>query len=123
MFRRCSKYLDAEGRTKELTPEKLGTLLAARNELAGSGKRVLLLAQKVIPSDDVDKNLLADAGRAEEYLMSLNTDLVVIGLLALVDPPRPDTAETVRLSRRAGIRFAMVTGEGSPSIPRLCQLM
>ncbi|KAF9487492.1 P-type ATPase-like protein [Pleurotus eryngii] len=111
LFRRCNKYLDAEGRIKELHPEKLGSLQAERNELAGSGKRVLLLAQKVIPSCDVNNSLLEDAGRAEDYLMSLNTDLVIIGLLALVDPPRPDSAETVRLSRRAGVRFAMVTGD------------
>lgn len=58
--------------------------------------------------------MLADTSRAEEYLMTLNNDLVIVGLLALVDPPRPDTAETVRLSRRAGIRFAMVTGESPP---------
>ncbi|KAF4573612.1 hypothetical protein EYR36_008130 [Pleurotus pulmonarius] len=111
LSRRCSKYLDAEGHTKDLYPEKLATLLAARNELAATGKRVLLLAQKLISSNDIDENVLADTGRAEEYLMTLNNDLVIVGLLALVDPPRPDTAETVRLSRRAGIRFAMVTGD------------
>ncbi|KAG9222104.1 hypothetical protein CCMSSC00406_0009285 [Pleurotus cornucopiae] len=111
LSRRCSKYLDAEGRTKELYPETLAALLAARNELAGSGKRVLLLAQRVVSSNHIDENMLADTSRAEEYLMTLNNDLVIVGLLALVDPPRPDTAETVRLSRRAGIRFAMVTGD------------
>ncbi|KAF7436089.1 hypothetical protein PC9H_002915 [Pleurotus ostreatus] len=111
LSRRCSKYLDAEGSTKELYPETLAVLLAARNELAGSGKRVLLLAQKVVSSNHIDDNMLADTSQAEEYLMTLNNDLVIVGLLALVDPPRPDTAETVRLSRRAGIRFAMVTGD------------
>ena len=45
--------------------------------------------------------------------MELNVDLTLVGLIALVDPPRHDSTETVQVCRRAGIRFAMVTG-GSP---------
>ncbi|KAJ8522214.1 hypothetical protein ONZ45_g1140 [Pleurotus djamor] len=111
LARRCSKYIDAEGQVQDLQPGILAGMLSIRNELAASGKRVLLLAEKVIRSHDVDRASLADNNRSEDYLMSLNIDLIILGLVALVDPPRPDTAETVRISRRAGIRFAMVTGD------------
>ncbi|KAG1139391.1 hypothetical protein G6F36_015954 [Rhizopus arrhizus] len=32
-------------------------------------------------------------------------------MVAIVDPPRPETAETVETCRKAGIRFFMVTGD------------
>jgi sodium/potassium-transporting ATPase subunit alpha len=57
-----------------------------------------------LPKEHIDGNSL------EDHLLAVNVDLTVVGLIALVDPPRPETEETVRVCRRAGIRFAMVTG-------------
>ncbi|KAG6843307.1 hypothetical protein H0H93_001457, partial [Arthromyces matolae] len=37
--------------------------------------------------------------------------LTVVGLLGLMDPPRPEAAHTVKECRRAGMRFFMVTGD------------
>lgn len=58
----------------------------------------------------MDKTSLANAALAEEYLKLCTVDLTVVGLIALIDPPKEDTEETVKVCRRAGIRFAMVTG-------------
>lgn len=78
---------------------------------ASQGQRVLLLAKRIVKSSEIDPEIFKDAALLEDRLSAINTDLVIVGLVALVDPPRNDTALTVTTCRRAGIRFAMVTGE------------
>ncbi|KAF9078729.1 hypothetical protein BDP27DRAFT_1441123 [Rhodocollybia butyracea] len=82
----------------------------ASEEIASRGQRVLLLAKRIVTVNDFSKEALTDPTHAEDDLVALNTNLCIIGLLALVDPPRDDTAPTVSVCRRAGIRFGMVTG-------------
>ncbi|SCV72206.1 BQ2448_4900 [Microbotryum intermedium] len=95
LIKRCSTYMDMKGQ-----------ILV---ELAEQGKRVLLLARKVIRQDQANGTNLDN----EDALLEINTDLTIVGLAALVDPLRDDTADTVRVCRGAGIRFMMVTGDMS----------
>jgi sodium/potassium-transporting ATPase subunit alpha len=107
---RCHTYLDASGTIRTLDIASIAELKKAQESFASQGQRVLLLARRVIPVDVVEKNTLSDLGAAEEFLKASTIDLTVFGLVALVDPPKPDTADTVHVCRKAGIRFAMVTG-------------
>ncbi|KAF7333008.1 Calcium ATPase [Mycena venus] len=111
LLRRCSNYVDPDGKQWPLNATILSGISALQEGFAARGQRVLLLAKKVLaqelPKEHVDANSL------EDHLLAANIDLTVVGLIALVDPPRPETEETVRICRRAGIRFAMVTGDFS----------
>jgi len=89
----------------------ISDISAIQADFSSRGQRVLLLAKNVIPSAGINKELFSDPTLLEDHLVSLNVDLVIVGLIALVDPPRHDTSETVRVCRRAGIRFTMVTGD------------
>ncbi|WP_224401187.1 cation-transporting P-type ATPase [Pseudonocardia sp. ICBG1034] len=66
--------------------------------LAARGLRVIAVASR--PAAQVP----ATVGDAER-------DLVLAGLVALSDPPRPGAAEAVAAARRAGVRVVMVTGD------------
>jgi Ca2+-transporting ATPase len=68
---------------------------ALTERLAGQGLRVLALAQK--------KESSAEAPAYE--------DLTLIGLIGLLDPPRPDIRDALDCTRKAGIRTVMVTGD------------
>ncbi|KKU30696.1 MAG: Cation-transporting ATPase A, P type (ATPase, E1-E2 type) [candidate division WWE3 bacterium GW2011_GWA1_46_21] len=71
-------------------------------ELSSQGKRLLGLAQKVVPHS-VDK---ADYRLVEK-------DLAWVGLLAFSDPVRPDVKAALVKARDAGIKLAVITGDYS----------
>ena len=102
--------MDSDGVALPLDASVAAGMSAAQEEYASRGQRVLLLAKKVINPDKLNKESLSDPIYVEERLIELNIDLTIVGLVALVDPPKDDTAHTVSVCRRAGIRFAMVTG-------------
>ncbi|KAJ7499936.1 hypothetical protein FB451DRAFT_1385591 [Mycena latifolia] len=117
LIRRCSYYVDPDGMERPLSVTVPAGISAIQEDYAGRGQHVLLLARKILASGLPKER--ADNSSLEEHLLAANVDLTVVGLLTLVDPPRPETAETVRVCRRAGIRFAMVT---APDAHRRCSV-
>jgi len=82
--------LDEEGRTR---------LRALNEELASSGYRTLAFALRTV------------AGLTGEPDASIEQDLTYVGILGLVDPPRPEVTAALADCRHAGIKVAMVTGD------------
>ncbi|PWN42087.1 K, P-type ATPase [Ceraceosorus guamensis] len=103
LFKRCSSVLDASGQIVPLTPERQAHLTTLQLSWANRGQRVLLFARRVInrPLSEL----------AEPQLIELSQSLTVIGLVGIVDPPRPEIPNVVKVCRGAGVRFAMVTGD------------
>ncbi len=71
----------------------------ALEALTRRGLRVLAVAVRATPN-----GIPASPDEAE-------TDLQLLGLLAMEDPPRTDVAGAIDSCRRAGIRVAMITGD------------
>ncbi|KAL0576968.1 hypothetical protein V5O48_005010 [Marasmius crinis-equi] len=88
-----------------LTPEITASIVSAQEYFAGQGQRVILIARRILPSS-TDASALH-----EDSIKMLTMELSIIGLVALMDPLKEEIPETVKLCRRAGIRFAMVTGD------------
>ncbi len=88
--RRCVR---AEG-----APLDEAEVLAEVERLAGEGMRVLAFAR-------ID---IADSELSEE---AMEGGLTLLGLQGMIDPPRPEAMEAVRLCRRAGIHVKMITGD------------
>jgi sodium/potassium-transporting ATPase subunit alpha len=102
--------MDSDGTTLPLNGSIIAGISATQEEYASRGQRVLLLAKKIIHPTELDKEIFSELNSLEDRLIALNVDLTIVGLVALVDPPKDDTAHTVSVCRRAGIRFAMITG-------------
>ena len=85
MFEHGDQPLDADGRQR---------LRDVEQQLAREGLRVLAIAEK----------RTASLGDAEN-------DMTLLGLVGLMDPPRPEAAAAVDICRRAGVTPVMITGD------------
>ncbi len=80
-------------------------IAAANDDYARSGLRVLAVAMRTLPP-------VTRGASLSEYTPELiEHDLTFVGLLAMMDPPRPEVAEAVQKCHRAGIRIIMITGD------------
>ncbi|HTK42417.1 MAG TPA: cation-translocating P-type ATPase [Gemmatimonadales bacterium] len=89
-------------RLTESGPASLDRLaiLAATDEMARNGQRVLAIAYRSLPE------LPADLSPDE-----IEVDQTFLGLIGLLDPPRPEARESVALCKSAGIHVVMITGD------------
>ncbi len=87
---------------RPLTPERRAAIGAANEGLAKEALRTLGVALRLLPRDT-----FADDAVDEE----LEHDLVFLGLIGMIDPPRAEAADAVRRAQAAGIRPLMITGD------------
>ncbi len=87
-------------RTEPLTAGWRSRIEAANMRLAQNGMRVLGVACRPLPS-------LPTNGRQA----SLEQELIFLGLVGIIDPPRPEVKEAVATCQAAGIRPIMITGD------------
>ena len=85
-----------------MTPLERQAILDANSHLASQALRVLGVAYKKIDQLPRPADLTAE---------QIETDLVFVGLIGLIDPARPEVAAAVAKARRAGIRTVMITGD------------
>ncbi|KAL7800286.1 putative H /K ATPase alpha subunit [Trichoderma ceciliae] len=110
LIERCSHYLTTAGSVSQLDGDAKATFEQTKNIYSSQGKRCLLLARKVVPGDSIG----AEAGTIkyeEALLQEAKSGLVLVGMVAIVDPLRAEIPEVVSTLRGAGIRIAMVTGD------------
>ena len=75
-------------------------ILAANHSLAGSGRRVLAFGYRIFSELPTSRDS-----------QTLENDLTFLGMVGMVDPPREEVKEAVRLCRSAQIRPIMITGD------------
>jgi len=96
----CSDYRDASGNKAEMDAEAIARFTTANEQMAQRALRVLALAVKYF-DDDAEHS--SDA--------ALESGYTFLGLVGMVDPPRPGVADAIRRARLAGIRTVMLTGD------------
>ncbi len=89
----CTRQLTADGE-RELGEDARAQVLATAQELAGDALRVLAVAR-----------------RQGATLDNAEQGLTFLGLVGMIDPPRPEARDAIETCRRAGIKAAMITGD------------
>ncbi|KAF3020231.1 hypothetical protein E8E14_011893 [Neopestalotiopsis sp. 37M] len=104
----CTKYWSVKsGAIERLDEAARNSIKAFQDELSNNAERVIMLCEKsMTPVHTPGTNDFSDHVAANAL-----EDLVIIGILGIIDPPRPETMRTVLECRRAGARFFMVTGD------------
>lgn len=101
----CSTVYEAEDALQNLTDEAQTNILQVMETMASRGLRVLALATKELPANlDVDKTHVLQRSEVEH-------NLIFCGLVGIYDPPRPESAQSVRQCHEAGISVHMLTGD------------
>lgn len=95
----CSKiYINGE--EKPIDKKFIDQAMAANDEFARNGLRVLAVSLRKLPAD------------IKEYKVeTIEQDLTFLGLMAMMDPPRPEVTTAVEECNHAGIRVIMITGD------------
>lgn len=101
LLARAGSFLDAAGEVPLDDRARL-TFETENARLAGAAMRVLALACRDIPAREFDP-----AGD----LMIWAEELVLLGLVGIIDPPRPEARDAIKLCRQAGIQVKMITGD------------
>ena len=94
---RSTRLLTAHGPVP-LTPELRAEIERVNREQSENGLRVLAFAQR--PMEEARLLTLED-----------ERDYIFVGLISMIDPPRPESVKAVADARRAGIRTVMITGD------------
>ncbi len=95
-----SSHVWLDGLVVPMTAELRSRIERANNELAQAGLRVLGAAYRVFPSTPHQWS----AERLEQ-------DLIFIGMVGIIDPPRKEVRDAVAVCKAAGIRPVMITGD------------
>ena len=93
-----SKWLLTREGKVEMTPERKETIARVNMELSMEGLRVLAFACKEL--DSVRPLTLDD-----------EDEFTFIGLISMIDPPRPEAIQAVADAKQGGIRTVMITGD------------
>lgn len=101
---RCETLLGDSNEVVPLTEAQRRRIEQIKDSWSSQGKRVILLARKTIV-------VPFSTNPEKEVLVAARQGLTFVGLLGIVDPPREEIPEVVRILRAASIRIFMVTGD------------
>jgi Ca2+-transporting ATPase len=96
----CSYYQRMDDHIIPLDEAQKMRILSANDQLTQNALRVLGVAYRVTP----EAPHISDVQALEE-------GLVFVGLLGMIDPPRPEVQPALNRARQAGIRTIMITGD------------
>lgn len=103
---RCDTVVEDSGTITPLTDFQRKCIEDVKDTWSRQGKRVILMAKKQIPA--LSPNSLT---HEKEVLSAACDCLTLVGLVGIVDPPRDEIPEVIRILRGAFIRVFMVTGD------------
>lgn len=101
-----SSTVIGKGGTALTMQENHALLLAHNNRLADEGMRVIAIAQR-----DLTIEAWSEFESSEMPLVDLANDLVLLALVGIVDPPRPEATLAIAEAKQAGIAVKMITGD------------
>ncbi len=90
---KCTNEL-LEGESKKLNPQRKKELKKVAESLESKGYRVLAFAYKLIKEKEANEE-----------------NLIFLGFIAMLDPPRKEIREAIEQCKKAGIKIKMITGD------------
>ncbi len=108
MFSICT-FVEYKGEVKELTDSIKKDILSTVDELNDDGMRVIAVAQKTNPSP------------IDTFSVKDESDMVLIGYLAFLDPPKESTEEALKTLKSKGVTTKVFTGDNDKVTRCICK--
>jgi Ca2+-transporting ATPase len=89
-----------DGQILPMTPEYQERITAQNNRFAAQGLRVLGMAFRLV-----------EQAPADDKWESIEAEMVFVGMVGIIDPPREEVHDAVLKCQKAGIRVVMITGD------------
>ena len=117
ILERCTHCLvGSDGKRTELNSKLVSLINEEVTRCGDRGLRVIAFASV----DNVTSRLAVTAKTSKEYAQ-LETEMTLLGLVGMLDPPRPEVAESIALCRAAGIRVVVITGDNQTTAETICR--
>ena len=104
-----SRYVEYKGEVVDLTQEKKDYVLKKVSELNNSGMRVIAVSQKTNPSP------------VGEFSVEDERDMVLMGYLAFLDPPKESSMEAIEALKASGVDVKILTGDNEKVTKSVCR--
>ena len=99
ILERCT-HIHGADKVEKMTEQKKNEIQGINEEMARDALRVLGIAYQTLQTDA--------ATLSEE---TLEKDLIFLGLLGMIDPPREEATEAIKVCEKVGIKPVMITGD------------
>jgi len=104
----CDKIV-VDDKIEDLAEEHLRSVEAKIREFANEGLRVIAVAYKELPKNGSFKG------------KNVERSMILVGLAAMKDPPRPEVKEAVKQAKQAGIKIVIITGDYGPTAQAIAE--
>lgn len=106
---KCCSYAECRGEIRPLTSDVRRLVLKRSDELNEKGMRVIAVAQKTNPSP------------VGQFSTEDENDMVLIGFLAFLDPPKPTTKSAIEALKSYGVKVKILTGDNEKVTCAICK--
>ncbi|KAI4867869.1 calcium-transporting ATPase sarcoplasmic/endoplasmic reticulum type [Hypoxylon rubiginosum] len=118
IIERCTHTLiGANGKRVPITDKLRDLLVKEVVEYGNRGLRVIALASL----DDVGSNALIQTAKSTAQYTQLEQNLTLLGLVGMLDPPRPEVSGAIKKCKNAGIRVIVITGDNRNTAESICR--
>ena len=115
---RCTSVLVGRNGKKVKINKRLNELLSQEIvDYGNRGLRVIALAS----IDDVSKNPVLGNAKSSAQYAQIEQNMTLLGLVGMLDPPRPEAKAAIEKCKKAGIRVVVITGDNKNTAETICR--
>ncbi len=121
LLARCTHERVA-GEVRPLTDDRRRAITAGVDGLADRALRTLAVAYRPLPDSEPPRPATSAAAGTSDgpgALEALEHELVYLGMVGIIDPPRPEARVAIAEAHRAGVRIVMITGDHPRTAARI----